>query len=305
MLKYALRRLIMLIPLLFMVSILVFSMVHLMPGDPAEVIAGEGASQEDIENVRRNLGFDKPLHEQYLTWVGKVLRGDLGRSIRTGRPVSQEVGFRFVNTVKLSAVSIGIAAVLGLTTGTISATKRYSFYDNGTMVLALLGISVTPFYLGLMLMLYFSVKLGWFPLMGLESWRGMILPAITLAARPLAMIARMTRSSMLEVMGQDYILSARAQGLPEGTVLRNALRNAMNTVITVIGVQFGHQLGGAVITETVFALPGIGRLAVESIKAQDFPVVQASILMVAASFVLINLLVDLLYSYINPRIRYS
>ena len=305
MLKYALRRILMLIPLLVMVSILIFSMIYLMPGDPAEIIAGEGASPEDIENVRHRLGLDKPLPEQYLTWITNVLRGDLGRSIRTGRAVSEEIGFRFANTLELSVISISIATVLGLTSGIISATKRYSVYDNATMVVALLGISVTPFYLGLMLMLFFSVKLGWFPLMGLESWKGMILPALTLAARPLAMIARMTRSSMLEVMGQDYILTARAQSLPEGVIVKHALRNALNTVITVIGVQFGHQLGGAVITETVFALPGIGRLVVESIKARDFPVVQASILVVAASFVLINLLVDLLYSYVNPRIRYS
>ncbi|MGI6604779.1 MAG: ABC transporter permease [bacterium] len=306
MLKYALRRLLMLIPLLLVVSILIFSMIHMMPGDPAEVIAGEGAQPEDIENVRRSLGLDRPLHEQYIAWASKALRGDFGTSIRTGRPVSTEIGFRFLNTIRLSVISIVIATIIGLTSGIISATRRYSIYDNATMVIALIGISITPFYLGLMLMLFFSVRLGWFPLMGLESWTGIVLPALTLAARPLAMIARMTRSSMLEVMGQDYILTARAQGLPERVIIfKHALRNAMNTVITVIGVQFGHQLGGAVITETVFALPGIGRLAVESIKARDFPTVQAAILVVAASFVIINLLVDLLYAYVNPRIRYS
>lgn len=306
MLKYALRRLLMLIPLLLVVSILIFSMIYLMPGDPAEIIAGEGAQPEDIENVRRSLGLDRPLYEQYLSWVSKAIRFDFGKSIRTGRSVSQEIGFRFANTLKLSFISIFIATVFGLASGIISATRRYSIYDNATMVVALIGISITPFYLGLMLMLFFSVKLGWLPLMGLESWTGIILPALTLAARPLAMIARMTRSSMLETMGQDYILTARAQGLPERVIIfKHALRNALNTVITVIGIQFGHQLGGAVITETVFALPGIGRLAVESIKARDFPVVQASILVVAASFVVINLLVDLLYAYVNPRIRYS
>lgn len=306
MLSYVRRRLLMLIPLLVIVSILVFSMIHLMPGDPAEVIAGEGATQEDIENVRRALGLDRPLHEQYLTWMANALRGDFGQSIRTGRPVGQEIGFRFANTLKLSFLSITFASILGLTSGIISATRRYSVYDNATMVIALIGISVTPFYLGLMLMLFFSVKLGWFPLMGLSSWKSWILPAITLGARPMAMIARMTRSSMLEIMGQDYILTARSQGLPERLIiLKYALKNALNTVVTVVGLQFGHQLGGAVITETVFGLPGIGRLAVESIKARDFPVVQASILIVATSFVLINLAVDVIYAYINPRIRYS
>ncbi|NLY51210.1 MAG: ABC transporter permease, partial [Firmicutes bacterium] len=240
MLKYALRRLLMLIPLLLVVSILIFSMIHMMPGDPAEVIAGEGAQPEDIENVRRSLGLDRPLHEQYIAWASKALRGDFGTSIRTGRPVSTEIGFRFLNTIRLSVISIVIATIIGLTSGIISATRRYSIYDNATMVIALIGISITPFYLGLMLMLFFSVRLGWFPLMGLESWTGIVLPALTLAARPLAMIARMTRSSMLEVMGQDYILTARAQGLPERVIIfKHALRNAMNTVITVIGVQFG------------------------------------------------------------------
>ncbi len=306
MLKFALRRLLMLIPLLVVVSILIFSMSYLMPGDPAEVIAGEGASREDVQNVRQSLGLDKPLHEQYLMWISKAFQGDFGFSVRTRRPVAQEIGFRFINTIKLSVVSIVFATIFGLGSGIVSATRRYSIYDNVAMVIALIGISITPFYLGLMLMLFFSVRLGWLPLMGLSTWQSMILPAVTLGARPLAMIARMTRSSMLEIMGQDYILAARAQGLSERIVVfKLALKNALNTVITVIGLQFGQLLGGAVITETVFAWPGIGRLAVESIKARDFPVVQAAILVVATSFVLINLIVDLLYAYVNPRIRYS
>lgn len=306
MLSYALRRLLILIPLLIVVSVLVFSTIYLMPGDPAEVIAGEGASKEDIENVRQSLGLDRPLHEQYLSWLARALRGDFGKSIRTGRPVGQEIGFRFKNTVSLTVFSMLFATIFGLIAGIVSAVRRYSLYDNLSMVIALIGISITPFYLGLMLMLFFSVRLGWLPLMGLDSWKGWILPSITLGARPLAMIARMTRSSMLEVMGQDYILTARAQGLPERLIIfRYALRNALNTVITVVGLQFGQQLGGAVITETVFALPGIGRLAVESIKARDFPALQAAILVVATAFVLVNLIVDLLYAYVNPRIRYS
>ncbi len=306
MLKYALRRLGWLIPLLVIVSILVFSIVYLMPGDPAVIIAGEGATNEDIENVRHSLGLDKPIYEQYLIWVSRAMKGDFGRSIRTGRPVATEISFRFANTMRLSIVSIVIAAIIGLAAGIVSATRRYSLADNVVMAFAMIGISITPFYLGLMLMLFFSVKLGWFPLMGFTTLGSMILPAITLGARPMAMIARMTRSSMLEIMGQDYILAARAQGLPERLVIfKYALRNALNTVITVVGLQFGSLLGGAVITETVFAWPGIGRLAVESIRARDFPVLQASILVIAASFVVINLIVDLTYALVNPRIRYS
>ncbi len=306
MLKYALRRLGWLIPLLVIVSVLVFSIIYLMPGDPAVIIAGEGATNEDIENVRHSLGLDKPIYEQYLIWVSRAMRGDFGRSIRTGRPVATEISFRFANTMRLSIVSIVIAAIIGLAAGIVSATRRYSLADNVVMALAMIGISITPFYLGLMLMLFFSVKLGWFPLMGFTTLSSMILPAITLGARPMAMIARMTRSSMLEIMGQDYILAARAQGLPERLVIfKYALRNALNTVITVVGLQFGSLLGGAVITETVFAWPGIGRLAVESIRARDFPVLQASILVIAASFVVINLIVDLTYALVNPRIRYS
>ena len=306
MLKYVTRRLLLLIPLLFVVSLIVFSMVHLMPGDPAEIIAGEAATPEDIENVRQSLGFDKPLHEQYLTWMSRAVRGNFGTSIRTGRPVAQEIGFRFVNTVILSVVSIVFSTTLGIAAGIISATRRYSLYDNITMVVALVGISVAPFYLGLMLMLLFSVKLGWFPLMGFESWVSIILPAVTLGARPVGMIARMTRSSMLEVLGQDYIVTARAQGMPERIVIfKHALRNALTTIVTVVGLQFGQQLGGAILTETVFAWPGIGRLAVESINARDFPIVQASVLLLATSFVLINLAVDVLYAYVNPRVRYN
>jgi len=304
--KYALKRLLMLIPLILIISIIIFSMIHLMPGDPAKVIAGEGATEQDIANVSRKYGFDRPYHEQYLTWAKNVLKGELGTSIRTNRPVVDEIGFRFVNTMKLAVLSMLIASVLGISLGIISATKRYSLADNLTMILAMLGVSVTPFYLGLMLIIIFSVNLNWLPMMGLSSWQHWILPAVTLAARPTAMIARMTRSNMLEVMSQDYILASKSHGLPDKLVVyKYALRNALNSVITVIGLQLGNQLGGAVITETVFSLPGLGRLGVTSITARDFPAVQASILLMAVSFVVINLIVDLLYAYINPKISYN
>lgn len=306
MLKFIGRRLLTVIPILLIVSLLVFLMIHIMPGDPARILAGEMATDEDVENVRKSLGLDRPLHIQFLSYIGRAVTGDFGKSVRTGRPVIEEIGFRFVNTMKLAFWSTAFATVFGLMAGIISATKRYSLFDNLSMLVALIGISITPFYLGLMLMLWFSVRLQIFPLMGLESWKGLVLPAVTLGARPLAMIARMTRSSMLEVFGQDYILTARAQGLTEAQVIfRHSLRNSLTTVVTVVGLQFGHLLGGAVITETVFALPGIGRLAVESIKSRDFAVVQACVLTLAISFVLINLVVDLLYAYINPRIRLS
>ncbi len=305
-LKFIGRRLLTVIPILIVVSILVFLMIHVMPGDPARVIAGETASDEDVQNVRVSLGLDRPLYVQYLSYLARLAQGDLGRSARSGRPVSQEIGFRFVNTMRLSVWAIVFATAFGLAAGIVSATKRYSFFDNLSMLIALIGISITPFYLGLMLMLWFSVRIPLFPLMGLDTPLAIVLPAVTLGARPLAMIARMTRSSMLEVFGQDYILTARAQGLTETQVIfRHALRNALNTVVTVVGLQFGQLLGGAVITESVFALPGIGRLAVDSIKSRDFAVVQACVLAMAISFVLINLVVDVLYAYINPRIRLS
>lgn len=306
MLKYFGKRLLMLIPLLLVVTIIVFSMIHLMPGDTAMIIAGEGASESDIEAIKHKHGLDRPYYEQYLTWLKNVLRGDFGNSLRTGRPISQEVGFRFVNTMKLAGLAIFIGSILGLLMGIISATKRYSIFDNTTMVIAMIGVSITPFYLGLMSMLLFSIKLGWLPMMGVETWKHWILPATTLSFRPAAMIARMTRSNMLEILGQDYILSARALGLSQNLVIgKYALRNTLNTVITVIGLQLGLLMGGAVMTETVFSMPGIGRFAVESITARDFPSIQVSILIIATSFVVINLVVDMLYALINPRISYS
>jgi len=305
-LKFIGRRLLTVIPIILIVSVLVFLMIHVMPGDPARIIAGENASEDDVQNVRVRLGLDKPIHEQYFNWIVRAVQGDLGRSARTGRPVTEEVGFRFANTMNLSFWSMVFATLFGLGAGIVSATKRYSIFDNLSMLIALIGISITPFYLALMMMLWFSVQIPIFPLMGLDTPLAMVLPAITLGARPLAIIARMTRSSMLEVFGQDYILTARAQGLTESQVIfRHALRNSMTTVVTVVGLQFGHMLGGAVITESVFALPGIGRLAVDSIKSRDFAVVQACVLILAISFVTINLVVDLLYAYINPKIRLS
>ncbi len=304
--KFILKRIVALIPILLVVSLLIFGMVHLMPGDPARIIAGESASDVDIQNVRKSLGLDKPVYMQYLIYLGRVVRGDLGTSVKTGRPVSQEIMARLPNTVRLATAAIIIAVVFGIFIGIISATRKYSVFDNFSMFLALLGVSAPPFYLGLMLMLLFSVQLGWIPLLGNDGWISLILPAITLSLRSLAIIARMTRSSMLEVMSQDYIVNARAQGFSERVVIYgHALKNAMNTIVTVAGLQFGYLLGGAVVTEKVFAWPGLGQLVVDAIRAQDFPVVQSTILVIASAFVLVNLAVDVLYAVINPRIKYS
>lgn len=250
--KFVLKRIITLIPILLVVSILIFLMVHIMPGDPARIIAGESASDADIENVRKAHGFDKPLYQQYGMYLKNVLTGDLGTSIRTGRSVNSEISSRLPNTVKLATAAIIIAIAVGIPIGVISATKRYSIFDNASMFAALFGLSIPPFYLGLMLMLIFCVQLNWLPLNNDSGLLSLILPAITLSARSLATIARMTRSSMLEVMGQDYIQTARAQGFSEKQVIfKHALKNSMNTIVTVAGLQFGYLLGGAVITEKV------------------------------------------------------
>lgn len=303
--KFILKRLCTLIPVLIVVSILVFLMVHVMPGDPARIMAGDTATEQDVEKIRVAYGFDRPLYEQYFRYISKALRGDFGTSFRTGRPVAQEIAIRFPNTMLLAVAAIVISIVFGIGIGLISATKRNSIFDSVSMVLALVGLSIPPFYLGLMLMLIFCVILKWLPITAEVSFVGMILPSLTLSARSLATIARMTRSSMLEVMSQDYILMAKAQGFNSRKIIfSHALKNAMNSIVTVAGIQFGTLLGGSVITEKVYGWPGLGELVITAIKARDFPVVQTTILVIAVSFVAVNLFVDVLYVLINPRIKY-
>ena len=303
--KFILKRLCTLIPALIVVSILVFLMVHVMPGDPARIMAGDTATEQDVEKIRVAYGFDRPLYEQYFRYISKALRGDFGTSFRTGRPVAQEIAIRFPNTMLLAVAAIVISIVFGIGIGLISATKRNSIFDSVSMVLALVGLSIPPFYLGLMLMLIFCVILKWLPITAEVSFVGMILPSLTLSARSLATIARMTRSSMLEVMSQDYILTAKAQGFNSRKIIfSHALKNAMNSIVTVAGIQFGTLLGGSVITEKVYGWPGLGELVITAIKARDFPVVQTTILVIAVSFVAVNLFVDVLYVLINPRIKY-
>lgn len=304
--SYIIRRLLLTIPVLLGVSLLVFSMVRLIPGDPAIYIAGEHASQEDIEAIREEFGLNRSFPVQYAIFLNNLVRGDLGRSTRTDRPVIIEIWERLPDTLQLASASMLIASVVGLIAGIISATRQYSVVDYTAMIGAMIGVSTPVFWLGLMLMLLFSVRLNWLPSTGSGTIQQLILPAITLGAASTAVIARMTRSSMLEVFGQDYVRTARSKGLREEMVIiKHALRNALVPVVTIMGLRFGTLLGGAVLTETVFAWPGVGRLMVNSILARDYPVVQGAVLVVACTFIFVNLVVDLLYSFIDPRIKFE
>lgn len=296
----------MLIPVLLGVSLVSFSLLHMVPGDPSVLLAGEDANPDFIQAVRKEYGLDQPLYLQYLYFLSHVIQGDFGTSIRNREPVIKLLKERFLFTIQLSFFSILIAGLIGLIAGVISSTKQYSLFDHLSMVSALFGISMPIFWLGLLLMFVFSVHLRWLPAGGKGTLAHLILPAIALGAASSAMIARMTRASMLEIIRQDYIRTARANGLREFVVTyKHALKNAMIPVITVFGLEFGYMLGGAVLTETVFSLPGIGRLMVDGIFQRDYPVVQGSMLLVATTFVLVNLLTDIAYAFFDPRIRYE
>jgi len=304
--SYMLRRLVLLIPVLIGVAIIVFGMVRLLPGDPAVAMAGVHATPEYIAQVRADLGLDDPLPVQFGAFMSRLIRGDLGTSTRTNRPVSVEIWPRFLNTLALTTVSLVIASFVGILFGVISATRPYSLLDNIIMVLSLFGVAAPVFWSGLILMLVFSVWLGWLPSSGMGTPQHFVLPALTLAAYSTALIARMTRSSMLEVLNMDYITTAKSKGLTEKVVvIKHALRNALIPIVTILGLRFGMMLGGAVLTETVFSWPGVGRLMVDSILARDYPVVQGSVLLLALLFVLINLFVDLLYAFLDPQIQYG
>jgi peptide/nickel transport system permease protein len=306
MVSYILRRIVMLIPVLFGVTLVSFSLLHLVPGDPAEVLGGQEASKADIDRIRKEYGLDQPLVVQYAHFVGNAVRGDLGISIQSRHPVRELLLQRLAFTLQLALASVLVAAALGLLAGIISSTRQYSFFDTASMLGALFGISMPIFWLGLLLILVFAANLQWLPSGGTGSIRHLILPAIALGSASAAVIARMTRASMLEVTRQDYIRTARATGYQERVVIfRHALKNAMIPVLTVFGLEFGSMLGGAVLTETVFSLPGIGRLLVEGIFARDYPVVQGAMILVASTFVLVNLLTDVAYAFFDPRIRYE
>jgi ABC-type dipeptide/oligopeptide/nickel transport system permease component len=304
--RYFVLRLLWVFPILIGVSLLVFGIMKLVPGDAAQVIAGTDATAEDVELIRRSLGLDRPVYEQYLTFLVHSLQGDFGRSAVTKRPVVEEIGSRVWPTAELAIAALGVSIVLGLTTGIVSATRRYTIWDNIATLVALIGVSMPVFWLGLMLVLFFSVALGWLPSSGAGTPAQLVLPALALGSASTAIIARQTRSGLLEVLNQDYVRTAHAKGLTSWTVLmRHALKNALIPTMTVVGLQVGHLLAGAVLTETVFARPGLGRLLIDSIARRDIVMVQTTIMLLSVTFVVVNLLVDLLYAVLDPRIRYD
>ena len=306
MFQYIIKRLISTIPVLIGISLLLFFMLRMLPGDPAQVLAGQMATPEEIENIRHQLGLDRPIYEQYAVYLSRLVRLDLGRSARTQNPVIDEIWARLPNTLLLASVAITLACLFGIPAGIISAVRPYSWVDYLVTLSALFGISMPVFWLGLMLVVLFSIMLKWLPAGGTGSWQHVILPSITLAAFVVAFIARMTRSTLIETLSQDFTTTARSKGLPEKVVIvKHALRNALIPIITVVGLQFGLLLGGAVLTETVFAWPGLGRLIVDSILARDYPMIQGAILIFGLLYVFVNLIIDLVYAFVDPRIRYD
>lgn len=305
MIKYIFRRLITLIPILIGVTFIIFTLMYVTPGDPARIILGAAAPQEEVDKLRHELGLNDPFIVQYLRYLkNAVFHFDIGKSFITRRPVIQEIMERFPTTIQLSLLGIIIAVLIGIPVGIISATRQYSIFDNVSMVLALIGVSIPAFWLAILLILIFSVGLRWFPASGWGSLKQMILPALTIGTGTVALIARMTRSSMLEVIRADYITTAKAKGQNRRKiVLNHALPNALIPIITVIGLEFGNLLGGAVLTESIFSISGIGRLMVDSIKTRDLPVIEGSVLFVAVIYSIINIFVDVLYAYVDPRIR--
>jgi peptide/nickel transport system permease protein len=305
--RYLARRLLATVPVILGVTLAVFAMLHLVPGDPVRLMLGEfQTTPAQIEQLRANLDLDRPLYEQYIRFVYRAAQGDLGYSIRSHRPVTQEIRDRIGSTMLLALSGLSIAVVLGVTLGVVAAVKQNTWADISAMLIALLGVSMPSFWLGLLLIFIFSLHLGWFPAAGGGSFRHLVLPAFTLGVAAAAIIARLTRSTMLEVLRQDYIVAARAKGLRGSVVIvRHALRNALIPTVTILGLQFGQLLAGTVIIETVFGRPGIGRLIVTAILEKDFPLVQGIVLIIAISYVLINVLVDITYAFLDPRIRYG
>jgi len=300
---FIVKRIAQIIPVTLGVTLVVFLIMQMIPGDPALILAGEGASNETVEELRENLGLNKPLYVQYGEYINNLVHGDMGHSLKNKQPVLEEITTRLPITIELAFYSILITIVLGLIAGIISAIRPYSILDVGLMIVALLGISLPSFWLGILLMYVFSVQLQWLPVAGWESAKHIILPAITLGAGGAAIVARMTRSSMLDVVNQDYIRTAKAKGLKGYVIiLKHALRNALIPVITVVGLQFGTLLGGTVLVESVFAVNGLGRMIVDAIRTRDIPVVQGGVLVASLIFVVINLFVDILYRIFNKRI---
>ncbi|CAO3453990.1 MULTISPECIES: glutathione ABC transporter permease GsiC [Azospirillum] len=306
MLKYLVGRVAGILPVLLVISVFVFGFVHLLPGDPARLVAGPDATQRDVELVRQDLGLDQPLWVQYGRFLGNAVQGEFGRSMKTKRPVSQEIGERFMPTLYLTVAAMAWATLAGLLIGVASATKRGRWQDHAGMIVAVSGIAFPSFWLGLLMIDLFSVKLGWLPTSGYGTWQHFVMPSLTLGLGVAAVMARFTRSAFIEIAREDYVRTARAKGVPARLVVwKHTLRNALIPIITMVGLQFGFLLGGSIVVETVFSWPGLGRLLVDSVNYRDYTVIQAEILLFSLEFIIINLLVDVLYAFANPEIRYS
>lgn len=313
--RYVVQRLILLIPVLFVISVLVFSLMHLIPGDPAQVILGfENTDPVQLAAVRRDLGLDRPVYVQYGRWLGRVLSGNLGTSVRTGRPIGTLMGEALPFTLELAVYAIALAVLIAIPVGTLAGTTSSRLADGAMQTLTLLGLSLPAFWVGAMFILLFSVHLRWFPVLTypglaeapLANLRGFFLPALTLAVPNAAAIARMVRASLVAVRREEYVKVARAKGLSEPVVVRrHMLKNALIPVVTLVGIVAGYLLGGSIVVEQVFAIPGVGRMGLQAIVQRDYPVLQAVVLIVTALFVLVNLLVDLFYVFLDPRIRYA
>jgi peptide/nickel transport system permease protein len=303
-LRFIFRRILMLVPVMVGVAFIVFTMLHFTPGDPARIILGEMATEESIRNLRTEMGLDDPFFIQFGRYLWKVINFDLGNSYATKSPVTREIFTALPATMKLASLAIFIAICIGVPVGIVSAVRQYSWIDNFVMLFAMLGTSMPVFWLSLLLILAFALHLGWFPSSGFETFSSMVLPAVAISTPQIALITRMTRSSMLEVIRQDYIRTARSKGQRKSVVVwKHALGNAMIPVITVIGLSFGSLLSGAVLTESIFSIPGVGRLMVEGIKTRDYPMVQGGVIYTAFLFCMVNLLVDIVYTFVDPRVK--
>jgi ABC-type dipeptide/oligopeptide/nickel transport system permease component len=305
-LRYLTRRLLLTIPVLLGVATLVFALIHLVPGDPAQSMLGESASPEDVQRLRQNLGLDEPLWAQYKAFMTGVVKGDLGRSFRYGTPVTTEIRSRLPRTLQLALAAMAVAMAVAIPLGILAAVYRGTAVDHAAMTVALLGISMPNFWLGPLLAILFAVFLGWLPVSGTGTLAHLVLPAVTLGAALSAILARMTRASVLEELRELYVLAARARGMSRTrSVLRHAFRNSLIPIVTIVGLQFGAVLTGTIITETIFAWPGVGRLLIQAINFRDYPLVQGCILFISFTYVMMNLLTDLTYGWLDPRIRFE
>jgi ABC-type dipeptide/oligopeptide/nickel transport system permease component len=305
-LTYLVRRLVLTVPVLLGVATLVFALIHLVPGDPAEAMLGESAPAADLADLRAKLGLDEPLLVQYGHFLRGLIQGDLGTSFRYNAPVTSEIGQRLGRTAQLALVAMAVSVVIAVPLGILGALYRGRAIDQAAMAVSLAGIAMPNFWLGPLLAIIFAVELGWLPVSGTGSWRHLVLPALTLGAALAAIVARMTRASLVEELGELYVLAARARGVSRGrAVIRHALRNSLIPVVTILGLQLGAVLTGTIITETIFSWPGVGRLLIQAINFRDYPLVQGCILFIAVTYVLMNLLVDVTYAWLDPRIRYQ